>query len=114
MNILDLINKYTLVAFSHESYFGYRIRIMVQNKFVVSIVAGNGAYSSPRENISIISEYDKWEAAYFYTNNTPMYLDYNESGIISNVSEHTEIDPDAYVTIEEIQETITRILEVLK
>ena len=113
MNILDLINKYTLVAFSHETYFGYRIRIKVQDKFVVSIVAGSAAYSSPRENLSVISEYDKWEATYFYPDNTPMYLDYNETGVISNVQRHTEIDPDAYVSIEEIQNTINEILEVI-
>ena len=107
------MNKYTITHFSYEEYFGYRIRLNVSEKLIVSLVAGKSAYSTPRENISNISDYKEWECAYFYQNNTPMYLKYNASYEISSIEKSTEIDPDAYVTLEDIEKTINKILELM-
>jgi len=53
------------IKFQEKPYGGWSARVPFPNGLEVSIVAGQFAYSSPRENLSNPQEYEMYEVAVF-------------------------------------------------
>lgn len=64
MNILDVINQYQIHEWSNDTCM-YRCKVNVNDKFFISIIAGVGAYSTPRKPLKDFSHYLEYEIAFF-------------------------------------------------
>ena len=68
MDILSVLNKYRIEEC--DDHLGmYRYKLNVNDKFYVSIIAGQGAYSNPRKKLHDFSHYSEYEVAFFDMDN---------------------------------------------
>ena len=82
---------------SHQNGGGFTARITTKSgKLILSIVAGEYYYSTPRECLNNVSEYNKFEIAIF-NSETNEWASYNEAKPVLDIVESTgeyEIDID--------------------
>ena len=82
---------------NHHNGGGFIAKIPTKSgKLILSIVAGEYYYSTPREDLSNVSEYSKFEVAIF-NSETNKWASYNEAKPVLDIVESTgeyEIDID--------------------
>jgi hypothetical protein len=64
MNINNLLNQYVTEWWTTPKDF-YRCTIEVNGLFYVSIIAGEGTYSTPAKKLDDFSQYEEYEIAFF-------------------------------------------------